>query len=90
MCKRGCRHVCDFIDADFFRWGGIATLFLKLTPSTNANIFPCYYYYYAHFGKNISTANDSTFTAGTTVNRNLIAAIIIAPRPRFHWDGTQR
>ena len=22
------RHVCDFIDADFFHWGGVSTLFL--------------------------------------------------------------
>ena len=59
-----CRHVRDFIDADFFRWGGIYTLFLKRAPSTNANIFSrCY----AHFGKtlNITTANDSTFTVLT-------------------------
>ena len=24
-----CRHVCDFIDADFLCWGGICTLFMK-------------------------------------------------------------
>ena len=54
-------RVHDFIDADFCRWGGASTLFLKWTPSTIANIFSCYY---AHFGKmlNISTTNDSTFT----------------------------
>ena len=33
------RHVRDFIEADIFHWGGIATLFFKWTPSTNANIF---------------------------------------------------
>ena len=55
------RHVRDSIDADFYRSGGISTLFLKWTLSTNANIFSRYY---AHFGKtlNISSANDSTFT----------------------------
>ena len=43
------------------RWGGISTLFLKWTPSTNANSFSCSN---AHFGKtlNISIASDSTFT----------------------------
>ena len=37
------RCVRDFINADFFRWGGISTLFLGWTPSTNANIFSRYY-----------------------------------------------
>ena len=32
------RRVRDFIDAEK-RWGGISTLFLEWTPSTNANIF---------------------------------------------------
>ena len=42
----------------FFCLGGIYTLFLKWTPSTNANIFSRYC---AHFGKtlNVSTANYS-------------------------------
>ena len=63
------RHVRDFIDATFFHRGGICTLLLKWTPSTNANIFSRYY---AHCGKtlnilyiyyiNISTANDFNFT----------------------------
>ena len=55
------RHVHDFIDADFFRWQGILTLFLGWNPSTNAKIFSRYY---AHLGEtlNISTANDCTFT----------------------------
>ena len=25
------RHDCDFMDANFFRWGGISTLYLKWT-----------------------------------------------------------
>ena len=53
------RHVHDFIEADF-SWGG-THLFLKRTPSTNANIFSrCY----ANFRKtsNTSTGSDSTFT----------------------------
>ena len=60
-----CRYVRDFIDAGFLRWGGISTLFLKWTPSTNANI---YSHYYAPFAKmlNISTANDSTLTVGVS------------------------
>ena len=55
------RHDHNFIDADFFRQGGISNLLLEWTPSTDANTFSRYY---AHFGKmlNISTANDSTFT----------------------------
>ena len=46
------RHVVDFIDADL-HLGGISTLFLELTPSTNANIF------LAHLRNalNISTAS---------------------------------
>ena len=40
------RYDCDFIDAEFSSWGGISTLFLKWTRSTNAIIF---YHYYAHF-----------------------------------------
>ena len=55
------RHIHDFIDADFSRWGGVSTLLLEWTPSTNANILSRYY---AHLGEtlNISPANDSTFT----------------------------
>ena len=54
-----CSHVCDFIDVDWFRRGGISTLILEWTPCTNAKFFSRHY---AHFGKplNISTANDST------------------------------
>ena len=33
------RHLRDFIDADYFRWGVISTLCLGRTSSTNANIF---------------------------------------------------
>mgnify|MGYP001795374527 CR=1 FL=1 len=33
------RHVHDFIDADFFSWAGISTLYLEWTPSTSANNF---------------------------------------------------
>ena len=57
------RHGRNFLDADFFCWGGISNLFLEWTPSTNANTFSRYY---AHF---ISTANDSTFTVFKMVNR---------------------
>ena len=43
----------------FFHWGGIPTLFLEWTPSTNANTFS---HCFAHLEEtfNISTANDST------------------------------
>ena len=52
-------HICNFMDADFFHWGGISTLFLEWNPSKNANIFSRYY---AYFGKtlNIYIANIST------------------------------
>ena len=55
------RHVCDFKDADFFRWGCISTLFLECTPSTNIKICSRYY---AHLGETsyISTADDFIFT----------------------------
>ena len=38
-----CRHVRDFMDADFLCWGGNSTLFLEWIPSMNANIFSRYY-----------------------------------------------
>ena len=38
-----CRHVRDFIDVDFFLSGGISTLCLEWTASTNAKIFSRYY-----------------------------------------------
>ena len=51
----------DFIDADFSHLEDPCTLFSKLSPSANANIFP---HYFAYFGKmlNISSANDSSLT----------------------------
>ena len=56
-----CRHVRDFIDADFLSLERYSTLFLKSTPFTNANNFS---HRYAHFGKTLdtSTTNDSTST----------------------------
>ena len=41
------RHVGDFIDAEFLSWGSVYILFLKWTPSTNANMFS---HYYPHLG----------------------------------------
>ena len=60
------RHVSDFLDADSFRWGSISTLFLEWTPSTNTNIFSCYY---AHMKENVKYfyRNDSSFTVKTGV-----------------------
>ena len=55
------RHVHDFIDADYFCWGGISTLFLEWTPSTDTNIFFTLLRTYRET-LNISTANDCTLT----------------------------
>ena len=40
--------VYDFIDANFFRWGGASTSFFKWPSSPNFNKLSCYH---AHFGK---------------------------------------
>ena len=54
----------------FFHWGGIPTLFLEWTPSTNANTFS---HCFAHLEEtfNISTANDST-AAMYSIARSMI------------------
>ena len=73
------RHVHHFIDTDFFSWGGISTLFLGCTPSTDAKICSRSY---THFGKtlNISNASDSTFTVlirWTSVVVKLCIALVL-------------